>query len=300
MMKRYASIDVGSNSILLHIADYDNDEFTEVFDDAQIASLGKNIDKTKRFSDESMKLAFDIFENYNLQLEKYKVDKNNVFMIATEASRAASNSNEFFQKIENDFNLKVTIVSGEEEARFACLGAISGSVGEVKGNGLLLDIGGASTEVIDYTLDPFSLKKVISLPIGSVRATDWLAEECFEEKLNNIFIDFKEHGFKGSEIIAIAGTATSLMAMNLNLIDYVDKKVNGEVLDVDKLQKFVEKIQNYSSENLLEKYSFLGKRANVIIGGAKVLLAFCQQLKLERLTISTRGLRHGVLLEKVP
>ena len=62
-MRRLASIDVGSNSILLHIADYENGDFVEIYDDAQIASLGKNIDQNKKFSEESMRLAFNIFED---------------------------------------------------------------------------------------------------------------------------------------------------------------------------------------------------------------------------------------------
>ena len=298
-MKRFASIDVGSNSILLHIADYKDGKFIEIFDDAQIASLGKGIDKTKRFSTESMELAFQIFQKYSNHLEEYKVSANNVFMIATEASRAVENSKEFFQKIKQKFNLEVNIVSGEMEARYACLGAISGSESCQDANGLLLDIGGASTEVIQYQLAPFELKKVVSLPVGSVRATDWLKEDCFDEKIKEIFTDFEKYNFSGNEATAIAGTATSLMAMMLNLTSYDNEKVNKQEIDVKNFNEFVEKIKKYSVSELETDYPFLGKRANVIIGGSKVLQAFNKKLKLKKLIISTRGLRHGVLIDKV-
>ena len=295
-MKNYASIDIGSNSILLLIAQKENGSLKTMYSDAKIAGLGKGIDKTKKFSSDSMDLAYSILTNYKKKLDEYKVSSPDIFITATEASRSSDNAGDFFEIIKNDLGLEIKIISGQQEATYASLGAVSDSKIQ---SGILLDIGGASSELIKFENNPFKINDFISLGLGSVRATDWRKAGELTHKFSHIFQRDEISKFKTKEIIAIAGTVTSIAAMILNLTEYSDDAVEGMVIKKEQLFRFCSEVSQLGEEELIKKFSFLGKRSSVIIGGMAVLESFIRELEVDEIRVSTRGLRHGILVKEV-
>ncbi|MGB0454217.1 MAG: hypothetical protein ACPGJV_10945 [Bacteriovoracaceae bacterium] len=294
-----ASIDIGSNSILLLITNVTKTGFEDIVSMSEIAGLGKNVDKEGKLSMDAQKTAFKILKKYKKELKKYDFKPKDVIVTATEAMRATSNSQSFIKEIEKDLGFKIQIVTAETEATLTAQGISYGSSEEEEL--VILDIGGASTELIKAQTYPFKVDETISLPIGSVRAKDYIDDGVFQENLDKIFKDFDLSPYKTAKIVGVAGTITALAAMTLGTSNFDEKKVNEVVIDFNKLTKFIQCLQDLDDDDFKTQYPFLGKRQETIVAGARVLRAICLQLEIEKMSVSTRGLRYGsVLYDELP
>jgi exopolyphosphatase/guanosine-5'-triphosphate,3'-diphosphate pyrophosphatase len=160
---------------------------------------------------------------------------------------------------------------------------------------VIMDIGGASTELISLTTDPFKIIQTVSLQVGSVRATDWRAEGVFDEKLGKILsIDLSD--YHTENLICVAGSMTSLASMYLGLKNFEADKIEGMKVAFKSFKEFSNDLQNTNLENLKLLFPFLGKRAPMVSSGALVAELIGDILKIGNITISTRGLRYGVLI----
>lgn len=292
-----ASIDIGSNSILLLAAELDESGKNiskELLNLSYITSLGKDLDKTRMFHPQSMQSTYEALLDYKIQLEKISVKPSQVLVTATEAARVASNSSEFFLKIKKELGFQVTIITSAAEAYFSAYGVASGSV-DTDGTIVIMDLGGASTELIKIHMNPFKVIDSLSLPVGAVRAHDWLKENCFDKKIQEIFSNDLNF-YTTHTLLCVAGAVTSMAAMYLGLKEFDAKKIEGMVISFDSFKLFASDLQKTSIENLLLSFPFLGKRVEVITAASKVASMFGDQLKIENIKISTRGLRYGTLL----
>ena len=294
---RRASIDIGSNSVLLLAAELDesgNKILSELLDLSHITSLGKDLDKTQKFHPDSMSATYNALLEYKKELQKFNILPESVLVTATEASRVATNAAEFFLKIKDELGFKITIINSEGEAYYTALGVASVILDSP--SVVIMDIGGASTELIKVELNPFNIISSISLPIGSVRATDWIKENCFEQKTKEIFTN-NLNDYETKSLVCVAGGMTTMAAMYLGLKEFDPKKVDGLSLTFDSLKLFAGDLQKTNRENLLLLFPFLGKRVEVISAASKVAVMFGSQLKIEAVKISTRGLRYGTILK---
>jgi exopolyphosphatase/guanosine-5'-triphosphate,3'-diphosphate pyrophosphatase len=158
-----------------------------------------------------------------------------------------------------------------------------------------MDIGGASTELIKIRISPFEIIKSISLPVGSVRATDWKKNGEFEIKINQILgTDLSEYYTKS--LVCVAGSMTALASIYLGQKEYVGSKVEGTTISFSTFKAFTNDLRNTSVENLLLLFPFLGKRAPMIAGGSHIAELIGTKLKVEIIKISTRGLRYGTIV----
>lgn len=291
-----ASIDIGSNSTLLLAAELSEDGkkiSRELLNLSFITSLGKDLDKNKVFHPESMEATFKALTFYRDELKKIGIKPEQVIATATEAARVAGNSSDFFSKIKDELGFKITVISSEGEAFYTAYGVASGGIEDE--NVVIMDIGGASTELIRVQQKPFKIVDSISLPIGSVRAKDWEKNNIFRQKIEEIFsinLDF----YQTKELLCVAGGMTSIAAMYLGLNEFEENRVNGLTIKFSDFKKFANNIDGKSLQALLYQYSFLGKRAEVISSAAKVASKFGDTLKIETMKISTRGLRYGTIL----
>ncbi len=290
-----ASIDIGSNSCLLLVGSFEDNEFMSVHSESAVTGLGRGLDQTEKFSDEAMADTFEALSHYSKKLDELRISKSQVIITATEAARVAKNSKDFFDKIKSELGLQIQVINGEGEAYFSALGASLGLV-KLPPECVLMDIGGASTEFIKISTNPFSLKEFVSLPIGVVRVNDWIQEGIFQEKMDQILSsDLKT--FESSTLIGVAGTMTSHGAMIKRLSDYNDKEVNGLEVFVEDYLKWKESLDQKSPDQLLKEFPFLGKRAIVSHSGAKIIKAMTEKLKVKKLVVSSFGLRHGTLYQ---
>lgn len=291
-----ASIDIGSNSVLLLISDFSKGKFEDIESRSRITSLGKNLDETGKFQEKSMDATFDALKEFKKIIGKYDIKPEETLMTATEASRVASNAKEFFEKVKKKLGFTVTIISSDGEAYYTALGVASGAGLKTK-EVTIMDIGGASTELIKVSTNPFKIIKSVSLPVGSVRAFDWLEAGTFQNKLEKLFKEFDLESYKTDELLCVAGTMTAIGAMLLGLSNFKESTVNDSIIEFTKFCEFLEKIKPLSEDDLIVQYPFLGKRSKTIVAGARVARAMGIKLEVKKLKISTLGLRYGTIVE---
>ncbi|MFZ4713109.1 MAG: hypothetical protein ACOYL6_05340 [Bacteriovoracaceae bacterium] len=292
-----ASIDIGSNTVLLLVAEVEGLLVKrELLNCSEVTALGKDLDKTHHFAQESMDESYKALLQYKNKLAEINVLPQDVLVTATEASRVAKNSSLFFQKIKQELGFGVTIISAQGEAHYSAMGAAI----DLKGDqAVVMDIGGASTELIKVNLKPFQIIDFISMPIGSVRGTDWLKENIFDQKIEEVFERFKDKLpiFQTDTLCCVAGTLTSVANIYHDKKVFDEEAVHGTKLTVEDFSLLIKKYKALKPEELLARYPFLGKRSKTIVAGSYVGELVAKKIAVKTLEISTYGLRYGTLIE---
>lgn len=293
-----ASIDIGSNSVLLLVGDISNGKLREISKRSEITSLGRDLDATKNFHSESMEATYQALESYAKECDHLGIQRTDIIATATEASRVAANASVFFAKVEHDLKIKVNIITSQAEAYFSSKGILNN--GQFRSEIItIMDIGGASTELIRVNTKTFQVLETISMPIGAVRATQWLDEKLFVQRLQKVFLDFRNEidKFQTKELYCVAGTVTSLGNMHLKNKEFIENEVHGLVLKAEDVDALFKTYSEFSPKETLELFPFLKKRTNSIRGGLHLVYHLAHRLMVKELTISTYGLRFGTLLE---
>lgn len=297
---KVAALDLGTNTFLCLIAEGTENGITKVHKDlAQVVRLGQDIDKTGEFHPEALKRARQCLTDFKKEIEVQQVDL--VLAMATSAARDARNGQELF-KIGEQLNIPIQIIPGEDEARITYLGATVGLSDKSK-TSLVIDVGGGSTELIYGQGDKIFFGE--SLNIGGVRLTEKfistqpvprsetkVLQEYIQTQLQDILLKLKNKPV--DQIIAVAGTPTSLVAIEVGGFD--EKKVDGFFLKKERLAFWVNEFCNTTIDEKKTKYN-LGGRADIIYAGASILLAIVEALNLPGIVVSTKGVRYGVALE---
>lgn len=295
---KIATIDIGSNSILLLIADVYNDKLEIVTREQSVTALGKDLDKNKIFCEESMSDSIDTLKKYSNIINENGLDVSKTIVTATEASRVARNAPDFFKKIKDIIGFDITIITGAGEAYYSAKGACLDvkDLDEIT----LMDIGGASTELVNVKLNPFKIVKYVSLPIGSVRVTNWNEEKILNQKLEELSGKYLEQikSYKCERLLCVAGTMTSIANMYQELKSFDEEKVHNFHIKKDELDSLKLELVNYNSEMLQERYPFLGKRSKAIGGGLIVASHLTSLLEVKYMTVSTYGLMFGTAIDQ--
>jgi exopolyphosphatase/guanosine-5'-triphosphate,3'-diphosphate pyrophosphatase len=293
-----ASIDIGSNSVLLLIADVTNNKLQEILKKSYITSLGKDLDKTKVFHSESMIATFEAIKEYAEECDKHNIPRENIIATATEASRVAQNAPDFFTKIKNELGVSVLAITSQAEAYFSTKGILFNSNFDSDVI-TIMDIGGASTELIKVNTMNFNILETISMPIGAVRASQWLEDGLFVQNLQKTFLDFRNDidKFQSKNLYCVAGTVTSLGNIHLQNKEFVEDDVHGLVIKAEDIDNLFKKYSEHQPEQFLDLFPFLQKRSNSIRGGLHLVYHIIHRLLVKEVTISTYGLRYGTILE---
>jgi exopolyphosphatase/guanosine-5'-triphosphate,3'-diphosphate pyrophosphatase len=307
---RIAALDIGTNTVLLLIADVDGTTFHVLRDDHAIARLGEGVDRTHRISDAAYERFLSILREHQKTIAEFKCDR--IVACATSAMRDAENRDEIIERTKRDTGIEIEILSGDDEARLTYRGAVAGTSPHPspwKGEGVVvvIDIGGGSTEISVGTGDTF--ERGVSLDIGAVRLTERffaatpIAREAKEaarkltrESLQNITLDVQPH----AQLIAVAGTPTTLAAMHQNLQAFDAKKVHGYILHRQAIEELMDILFSASTAELLERFPAVNKsRADILPAGTLILAEVMDRLGAEHITVSTQGLRYGIALRPV-
>jgi exopolyphosphatase/guanosine-5'-triphosphate,3'-diphosphate pyrophosphatase len=315
---RITTIDIGTNTILMLIGDYDkpSQQINVLFDIQRIPRLGKGVDSNKIISGESIQKAVKILNEYKEISIKH--NSNKIIAAATSFLRDAHNKNEFVNKMKTETGIEIEILSGKDEARWTFWGGIYEQlqIADYKLQICSLDIGGGSTEItLGENIPPVLNKNIllnhpiksISLDVGSVRVNEKFlnthppsfenvvkAEEFINENLNKINFPVAD-----SKLIGVAGTITTLAAIKLKLIDYDAVKVDGIVLSYTEVQGILDRLTPLPIEELYSLGNFMEGRADVIIPGVLILRCFMQKFGFNKITVSTKGLRYGIFLREM-
>jgi exopolyphosphatase/guanosine-5'-triphosphate,3'-diphosphate pyrophosphatase len=221
----------------------------------------------------------------------------------TAGVRMAPNREVFIDALRTRTGVTLEVISGEEEARLAYVAARS-TLGVVRGRLVVFDSGGGSTQ---FTFGRGEqVEERFSVDVGAVRIAEryGLAEPVSEEGLARALdgvagdltrLDGQAHP---DAIIAIGGTATNLAAVKHGLATYDPDVVHGTVLDLVEIDR---QIALYRARNADERRQIVGlqpARAEVILAGACIVRTILTKLGHESLTVSDRGLRHGLFVER--
>ena len=300
-MNRKAIIDIGSNSVKFFVGELAEDKtIITVLDTNDIARLGEGLDKTGEIGAEAMQRNVTAIVNFANKAKELGVDE--IVAVGTMALRKATNSADFVAKVQEACGVSVQIIPGEEEARLSYLAVLSAL--PLKEEKLVIfDTGGGSTEFI-YGYGK-TLEKRFSVNLGAVRITEnYLNHSPIDEAgvnaaLAQIDKEFAEAGVDGNPafLVGMGGTVTSMGAVKHKMVKYDPDVIQGSTLTRSDIQ---EQIATYSSRTIEERRELPGlqpKRADVILAGACILDVITKRLGVEELTISDRGLRHGLAFD---
>ena len=299
-----ASIDIGTNSVLLLVAQLIDGKVKVLHEEQEVPRLGKGVDRDKNLNPESQNRVIKVLKQYrNFLRENYPDTVKHTIVTATSAVRDSSNREEFLNRIQNETGWSVRLLSGDEEARTTYSGAVS-VLEQNSGQFTVLDIGGGSTEIAMGLENQFN--NGISLDMGSVRFSERFLKhdppleneiDLARKEIYNVLMSNRLETIP-KNLIAVAGTVTSLAAILLGLSSYQADKVNGFVLERSKVSEFIRQFTKMTSGEIEEKYSpFLKRRGDVITGGILILEEFMKFYDFTELIVSTGGIRHGILLE---
>lgn len=295
-----ASIDIGTNTVLLLIARVTNNgEIETILNEFRIPRIGRGLTPGNPVKDENVNILFDVLTEYESIISKNNCDK--VLVTATHALRIASNSEEIIRRILKEFNWKVDLISGEEEAIYAFAGAVINKIPHTEY--LVIDIGGGSTEIIIGRNTGISYRK--SFNIGVVSGTEKFLFKNptpntdiakFNEYLNEIFKDLNSLSSAPDTAIALAGTPTTLSCMKQNLEVYNEQSVEGSKLAASDIEFLIGEISKITVQELERKYkSVVSGRQDIILAGAIILLKIMKLLDIAEVIVSTKGIRYGAI-----
>ena len=298
MNKIKASIDIGSNSILLLVGEFTDEGFKKYESESRVTSLGLNLDQTKNFDKQSMSDSFDALSEYKKIIERYNLEPSEVIATATEASRVAKNAKDFYAKVLSELGINVQIITSEAEAYYSAKGILFDSNFRSE-KVFILDIGGASSEIIEVNTNSKEIINSFSMPFGAVRATNWTHKEIAQKEFDKISSAFEKQltDSRTDSLNCVAGTMTSVANISLETPTFDEVKVHGfKMTSVDVISIY-ERLKLLNEEEILKMYPFLGKRSKTIVGGLKVATTILKWLKVKNIEISTYGLRYGTILE---
>ncbi len=305
---RLAAIDIGTVTTRLLVADLEPDgTIHEVERSTDITHLGQDLSATGVLSADAMQRVAEVIERYAITLRELGVERYGA--VATSASRDAANGDDFRAMLA-DKGVDVAVIDGAREAELSFRGATAERTGE----GLLVvDCGGGSTELIvgDVAEEDGARSTCItasrSIDVGSRRMTErflhadpptraeldeariWAAAEFrpFFERLDE----------RPSQMLALAGTATSLAAMRLELEHYDAQLVHGYVLSGSDLSDLLEMLSAMPLERRRRVTGLHPERAGVIVAGALIIETVLAIAGLDSLVVSEHDLLYGILLD---
>ena len=301
-MKTYATIDTGSNQVLLFIAKVDDGKIKEVLlDRGEITKLGEGVNTTGVLSEEAQERTLKVLEEFKALLSKYDVD--NYYAVGTAALRDAKNSKDFLEKVKEMTGLEINVIPGEEEARLSFM-AVVGGLNLRDKETVIIDIGGGSTEFIfgrgTKIVDRFSTQ------LGALKLTErFLKSDPVKDEEFNAMMDFLKNELKRVNppsknpfLVGMGGTMTNLSAIKHKLEKYDPSVVQGSSITLDELNGIIDDIKSRTIEKRKEIKGLQPKRAEVILAGTGILKSIMERIGADKITISDMGLRHGLMFDK--
>jgi exopolyphosphatase/guanosine-5'-triphosphate,3'-diphosphate pyrophosphatase len=300
--ERVASIDIGTNTILLLIAEVDPGGLRPLLEKETIVRLGEGVHQNGVLLEAAMERGIQTLTQRLKECQEMGVQR--IFATGTSALREAKNAGDFLRKVEEKLNLPIEIISGEEEAQLSFL-AVARDLGDHKKSTLVVDVGGGSTEFVLGKGNQIS--HWVSLPVGSVRFTEQFllsdpvrqAEWVNMEKEIIKGLEKVAHPQKPFTMVAVGGTATTLASVEMGLEHFIYEKIHHFVLRRKVLES---QLQLYRSKTLEERRKIPGlfpARADVILAGGAILYFAMEEFEAPSVLISCHGLRYGLIYKKL-
>jgi exopolyphosphatase/guanosine-5'-triphosphate,3'-diphosphate pyrophosphatase len=300
--RRYAVIDVGTNSIKFHIAERDaTGRWRTIVDRAEMTRLGENLQDQGAISAEPLERTLAAIAGMVEEAKRHGVRATAA--AGTAGLRMAENRDDVVAVIQSRTGITVEVIEGEEEGRLAYL-AVRAELGVGDGSMAVFDTGGGSTQFTfgqgDHVDEHFSVN------VGAVRYTERfglagaVTPEVLGDALAAISADLSRIDGRPppDALVALGGAVTNLTAVKLGLATYDPDAVQGAVLDRAEVDRQIEHYRSRDADARRATVGLQPKRADVILAGACIVRTVMEKLGQQTLTVSDRGLRHGLLLDR--
>ncbi len=301
-MPLYAVIDVGTNSVKFNISERrDDGSWRTVVDRAEITRLGEGLDKTGEISPDAMERTVSAIAAMAAEAKEKNVAA--LAAVGTMGMRTARNSQQFIDAVEKRCGVKIEVIPGEEEGRLAYI-AVKSGIGLAEGSLAIFDTGGGSSQ---FTFGHGStVDERFSVNVGAVRFTEdyslggVVSEEQLQTALKAISGDLSRLDGRPlpDALVGMGGANTNLAAVKHKMATYDADVIQGSVLEGAEVERQIELYRTSSLDDRRKIVGLQPKRADVILAGACIVKTVMDKLKQDKMSISDRGLRHGLLIDR--
>jgi len=301
-MPPVAVIDMGTNSTRLLVAEVEDGTVHELVRRSNVTRLGDKVDSTGRLDEAAIERVFKVLSEYGEEIDRHGVER--VVAVATSAVRDADNGDEFRAALAERHGIDAQVIPGDEEARLSFLGATAGRDEDVET--LVVDIGGGSTEYVVGS--PGATPRFhVSTRMGSVRHTERHLKddpptpgqvEALRRDAGRVIEEDVPAEIRNDvrQGIAVAGTATSLAAIDQELESYDSARVHGHVLSVDACDRMLHRLASLPLDERREVPGLHPDRAPTIVAGAAILAESIEAFQLGSVEVSEADILHGAAL----
>jgi len=300
-MMRVAVVDIGTNSTRLLVCDVDGERVTDELERrSTVTRLGAGVDAGGRLDGDAMNRVFATLDDYRELIGRHGAER--LIAVLTSAVREAANGREFTTEVEQRYGLRAHILSGDEEARLTFLGATGERDPQDPTPTAVIDIGGGSTEIVIGSGHKASFH--LSTRAGVVRQTErhLHADPPSEAELERTREDVRSVLREGvpedrrravEHAIAVAGTATSLAAIDQRLEPYDPTKVHGYRLSRERCAQILDHLAQLPLRERREVAGLHPDRAPTIIAGILILIEVLALFDLDAVEISEHDILRG-------
>jgi exopolyphosphatase / guanosine-5'-triphosphate,3'-diphosphate pyrophosphatase len=302
---RVASVDIGTNSTRLLVADVDPAGGVverELSRYSRVTRLGAGVDASGRLSEEAQERVFQTLSEYREEIDRFECEAN--IAVLTSAVRDASNGGEFAAQVRDRFGLAARVLEGEQEAQLTFLGAMSGRPPSDRAT-VVIDVGGGSTEFVVGR--GHSVGFHVSLNAGVVRMSErhLHADPPTEAELADLGADVRSVFSEGlpedvrrqvTAGIAVAGTATSAASIDQQLDPYDPERVDGYPLRLETVRLLLARLAAMDEGQRRDVVGLSPDRAPTIVAGMIILGEAMSVLGLERVEVSEHDILYGAAM----
>ncbi|MGE5272267.1 MAG: Ppx/GppA family phosphatase [Verrucomicrobiota bacterium] len=298
----YAVLDVGTNSVKFHIAELTPDgTWRTLVDRAEVTRLGEGLDDTGRLDAEPVRRTAEAIAAMVQEAREHGVER--IAAVGTAGLRIASNAADLIDSVRAATGVEIEVISGDEEARLAYL-AVRAGLPEGGGSLVVFDTGGGSSQFTFGHDD--QIEERFSVNVGAARFTERygldraVSGDVVAEAMSGIAAELDRLDGRPApdRLVGMGGAVTNITAVNHELAAYDPEVVQGAVLDAAEIDRQIELYRTRSADERRRITGLQPNRAEVILAGACIVRTVMSKLGSGSLTVSDRGLRHGVLVER--
>jgi exopolyphosphatase/guanosine-5'-triphosphate,3'-diphosphate pyrophosphatase len=300
-MRRVAAVDLGTNSTRLLVADIDETRIRDVDRETRITRLGEGVDARGKLLPVPIARVRNVLSDYRRTAESLGAERT--LVVATSAVRDAENGEAFLGEIERSYGFSTRLLSGDDEALMTFRGVTSDR--SLEEGTVIVDVGGGSTELVAGGPDEVHWHD--SLDMGSVRLTERFlrTDPPTEAELGRCAAAARallaervpdDVRATTSSAIGVAGTITSIAALDLGLDEYDREQVHGHVLTLDGLEAQLTRLASVPLAERRTMRPLDPERAPVIVAGAVIVREVVTFFGLDGLQVSERDILDGAAL----
>lgn len=294
-----AIIDMGSNTIRLCVYEYDDNEVKTIFEKKEMAGLINYVEKDK-LSIQGMDKACEILLKFDDLLRNLHVDENNVSIFATASLRNIKNTKEVIEAIKSRTKHEVELLSGEEEAALDFIGTTKCLDMD---SGVIVDIGGGSTEIVLF--ENRAMKYAASIPIGSLNMYVRYVKKIIPKKeereiIRQTVMDNLTGLNIGNEpyrtICGIGGTIRGITRLNNSIFHLPNDNQN---INTAHIKEILAAVKNSHRDTLAPILKNVPDRIHTIVPGMIIIDTIADFFHSENIILSKFGIREGYLYERI-